>query len=460
MEDGPALRTTLPVGADWGTIVQISVAYLLMRMPVPSEVFLSVEVKALIRAGFDIRVFCLRPKLQDNEKLREVQGLSSVPIHNFAYVLSRRVWSDVWYWLRRKPAIVLRSVFLIVRTCWTRPRILLGSLLVVPKSFSIAREIERQLISVVHAAWGHYPSVTASLIKQLMPHVELTLALGAYDRVARHPMTVVAARHAAFLLTQSNASAELLKLDWPKSPTRVVVVRRGIDITSICASREIDIDGDRRERRRIVSIGRLIKEKGHQHVIEAFVHVIHAIPQARLSILGEGNYRGELQRLITNRGLRGFVELTGHLSQPELFRYLGKSSVCCMASESIADNIPNTVKEAMALGVPVVATPVLGIDELVEDDVTGCLVPMGNIPALANSIIRILSDEEFARGLAARARALVENHFDVEETTRSRAELFTELHKRSCSSPWRHLDVAYDTASARSGGPQARQSTS
>lgn len=403
--------------------MEISVAYLLMQMPVPSEVFLSVEINALIRAGVDVKVFCLKGPHPNQKKLVTDQGLLQVAIYNFPYLFSGRAWQDMAYWLRRNPGMLWHMFAVITYACWRRPVVWIKSLIVLPKSFSIARHIERDQIGIVHAAWGHYPAVTAYLIKHLMPQVQFTLALGAYDRVMRHPMTVVAAEHAACILTQSEASAYLIKNEWPKPSKPVFVIARGIDLETVRSYSR----ASERMPGLIATVGRLIEVKGHQYVVRAFARVHRVIPHSRLMIFGEGIYRRKLEHLISRLRLQDSIEFVGHLSHPELFNRISQSSVFVLASESKADNIPNSLKEAIGIGIPVITTRTTGTVELVLDGVTGCIVPMGDVGAIADAIIRVLDDQEFASRLARQAAKHLEGKFDIKKTTQQRKRLYCEL---------------------------------
>ena len=397
----------------------VSVAYLLMQMPAPSEVFLAVEVNALIRAGVDVKVFCLRPRHAQHCKLLSDQELTGVPIFFFRWLALR----DIYYWSRRNRGVFRHMLALIFRTCWRRPAILIKSLAILPKSFSVARRIEQERPSIVHAAWGHYPAITAYLIKRLMPRIQFTLALGAYDRVMQHPMTVLAARHAACVLTQSEASAALLRNQWPKPSKPILVIPRGIELQTLNSA---SATGERIPGL-IVSVGRLIRVKGHQYAVRAFATVHQIMHDSRLLLLGEGEYRPQLERLVKRLGLTNSVEFAGHLTQRELFSRISKASVFVLASESPADNLPNSVKEAMALGVPVITTPTTGFEELVQDGVTGRVVPMRDPEALASAVIYALRETDSVACLASQAAQEVRSRFDIRLTTERRKRLFSEL---------------------------------
>ena len=101
--------------------MKFSIAYLLMRMPAPSEVFLSLEVRALVKAEVGVEVLCLRTPHQDHKALTNAQGLAEVPIYNFPYVWSLSVWRDVRFWLKRNPQVLWKLLALITKICWRRP---------------------------------------------------------------------------------------------------------------------------------------------------------------------------------------------------------------------------------------------------------------------------------------------------------------------------------------------------
>lgn len=120
-----------------------------------------------------------------------------------------------------------------------------------------------------------------------MPSIQFTLALGAYDRVMQHPMTVLGERDATSVLTQSEASADLLRNHWPKPPKPILVISGGIDLQEL---NSVSGTGQRIPGL-IVSVGRLIRVKGYQYVVRVFAKVHQIMPDSHLLLLGEGAYR-------------------------------------------------------------------------------------------------------------------------------------------------------------------------
>lgn len=399
----------------------MKIAYLLMQMPAPSEVFLAVEIRGLIALGCDIKVAALRQPHPDHAALVEAQKLRDVELNYFP-TLSAGILADMLYWTRRAPLIIPLMLWLILRTCWRRPRQLLGSLSVLPKSFTIARWIEREGFDVVHYAWGHFPAVTAVLVKRLLPALPFTLALGAYDRMARHPITVIAANLADRVLTQSETNADLIQHDFPRPTTPIQVIYRGIEARYVkpffSATHTPGL---------IVTAARLLPHKGHQYLIRALPLIRQRVPDAHLVIYGTGDYRAELEALTAELGLQAVVTFGGHLGHADLFRAVGQASAFALASDR--DWLPNSVKEAMALGVPVVTTPTTGMSELVQDGVTGLIVPCGDVDALADRLAAVLSDPALAERLRRAALDFIDK-FDVEKTSQQRYQLYQALTAR------------------------------
>lgn len=401
-------------------------AYLVMREP---EIFLIHEILGLARAGFDLVVFGVRGA-KPTPAADKLQGIT---IWYYGY-LSRAVLGDMAYWLRRQPGSLSYILWQITRRTWRKPHQWVLSMLLVPKSFSIARQIDRDGIQIVHAAWGHYPAVTLCAIKRLLPHVKTTLALGAYDLVARHPMTILAATQAEAILTQSDASASFIRSVWPRTKTPVIAIMRGVNFEIVGA-----VPPGETVPGQIVSVGRLLDVKGHQHVIHAVAAIRAEHPDARLIIYGEGKYRPVLERLVQDLGLTNVVSLPGRVDQSQLFGQLAQAAAFVLASEWEGENMPNVVKEAMAFGVPVITTFTTGIEDLIDNGTTGLLVNQGDIAAIEHHLRAILDDPLYGKQLAQAGKRAVRERFDLRETSKARAQLYRTFlsndgssNQRSC----------------------------
>ena len=133
--------------------------------------------------------------------------------------------------------------------------------------------------------------------------------------------------------------------------------------------------------------------------IRAFAEVVRARPDARLTIAGSGPERARLERIADELGVAGSVRFTGRLDGaelPALYR-----SATLMLNPSRIDNMPNSMLEAMASGVPIVSTNAGGIPHMVEDGITALLVAPGDVPAMARAALEVLGDVRLGRRLAA-----------------------------------------------------------
>jgi glycosyltransferase involved in cell wall biosynthesis len=131
--------------------------------------------------------------------------------------------------------------------------------------------------------------------------------------------------------------------------------------------------------------------------IHAFARIKQAFPQARLTLAGSGPDLARLQRLVAEIGLQGSVHFSGRVANadmPELY-----ASADCMLNPSTVDNMPISILEAFASGVPVVSTCAGGIPDLIEEGVSGLLVPIGDHKAMAQEVLRVLQDAGLAMAL-------------------------------------------------------------
>jgi len=150
-------------------------------------------------------------------------------------------------------------------------------------------------------------------------------------------------------------------------------------------------------------VGRLEFVKGCDVLLEAFSRLLRDHPSARLTIVGDGSLRQELIRLAETLGVENSVVFTGPVPFAEVPSFLGRFSVFVLPSRS--EGLPNALLQAMAAGLPVVATRVGGIPELVEDHVEGLLVEPNSPNDLAKAIGELMSNEGLCRTLGQNAKA-------------------------------------------------------
>jgi colanic acid/amylovoran biosynthesis glycosyltransferase len=186
--------------------------------------------------------------------------------------------------------------------------------------------------------------------------------------------------------------------------------------------------------RRLLFVGRLSAVKGVLVLLHAMARLRRRFTDVVLTLVGDGPDRGRIERTVEALELKEHVALLGYRSTEEVRELLVHADVFVLPS--FAEGVPVVLMEAMASGVPVVASRIAGIPELVEDGVSGVLVPPANSDALARAITRLLEDPSLRRRLAERGRAVVEREFDIRREVAKMACLFEQTLRTGQDGPW------------------------
>lgn len=162
--------------------------------------------------------------------------------------------------------------------------------------------------------------------------------------------------------------------------------------------------------KRLIFVGRLAAVKGVPVLIEAFERLAARHPEARLEIVGDGPERARAEARVAERGLGHAVSFLGYQSAEAVSGLLARAD--CLVLPSFAEGVPVVLMEAMASGLPVVASRVAGVQELVEDGVSGFTVPAGDVETLVARLDQLLSDPDLCERMGAAGRAKVRAEFD------------------------------------------------
>jgi len=177
----------------------------------------------------------------------------------------------------------------------------------------------------------------------------------------------------------------------------------------------------------VVSVTRIDPLKDIINLIEAMNYVASEIPEVRCYIYGpaiDHRYMDQCEARVGDLGLKDHVKFMGYISNPEMAYNRG----WVVVQPSMSEGAPIALIEAMACGKPVVATDVGGVSEVLGD--AGILVPPRNPRALARGILKVLLDEELARGLGLRARMRVLRKFPIWRIVKEYREIYRELIRR------------------------------
>lgn len=170
------------------------------------------------------------------------------------------------------------------------------------------------------------------------------------------------------------------------------------------------------------SVGRLDTQKGLTYLMQAASEVVKSFPDVVFLLVGDGPGRPGLERYVAENGLTDNVRFTGFRSDVPVI--MGMSNI--FAIPSLWEGGPITLFEAMALGKPVIGTPVGVMDEVLEDGKTGFLVPCKDSTALAEKLMLLLGDPEKAEQMGAAARVAVQR-YDILHSVNSLSEIYSSL---------------------------------
>lgn len=185
---------------------------------------------------------------------------------------------------------------------------------------------------------------------------------------------------------------------------------------------------------KLIHVARLVAKKGTEYLIKAFAVVASEFPDLELTIIGEGELRSHLERLVGSLGLGSRVFFAGALPHKEVLKHIQTSTALILPSVTAvsgdAEGLPMVLLEAYASGIPVIGTHHAGIPEAVVDGKTGYLVPERDVSALASRIRDMMSDSEMRRYMGIHARKLVEDRFDIRKQTEKLETIYDRMVNR------------------------------
>jgi L-malate glycosyltransferase len=226
----------------------------------------------------------------------------------------------------------------------------------------------------------------------------------------------------------SNPVKDHLINDFKVNASEVALIRNGIDLAEFKILPS-EVKGELRARYNVKGgpivgiIARLSDVKGHDTLIRAFADILKAFPQARLLIVGEGPEEKTLRALAEELGLSQHIEF---------FKIVNRTAGMLplfdvFVMPSLQEGLGLSVMEAQAAGLPVVASRVGGLPDLIEHNRTGILVEPKDPKALAQAVIEVLQDPAKARDMGQMARLSVEKHYGAEQMVAKTVELYESV---------------------------------
>ena len=398
------------------------IAYVMSRFPHLPETFILREMMELERQGWTISLY---PLILQMQTVVHTEAQAWIPRAVRLPYISGPVVASNAVTLARQPIQYGRASLRALAENLASPKFLARTLALWPKAVHAARLMKREGVAHVHAHYATHPAFAAWVIHRLTG-LSYSLTVHAHDIFVDQAMLGVKLREATFVAAISNFNREFLAREvgaWVREKTHIV--HCGIAPSQYAPRRAAPGPGETFE---IITIGSLQAYKGHCYLLEACARLRDLGLNFRCRIIGGGELRSDLEAQLAELKLNGRVELLGPQPQSEVARLLPTAH--CYVQPSIItpsgkmEGIPVSLMEAMSCGLPVVATQLSGVPELVRPGETGTLVPPADARALAEALARVYALPADSTRLAEAGRELVLREFDLRTNVTQLAALF------------------------------------
>ena len=393
------------------------VAYIMSRFPKLSETFVLDEMIAM-QEWHDVEVF---PLWRHNEPVVHNEAIPFVERAHFRSWYNARVVNDNLYWLSRSPLQYIRVLFEALISNKGSLRFFAAALALWPVVVSFARELGKLRIDHVHAHFASHPALAAWILGRLTGVTWSFTAHGSDlhrnqtmldEKVADSKFVIAISRYnKQFIIDHSSSTGDGIEVIHCGVPEHSGQMSAGMSerIFQICCT------------------GTLHEVKGQAYLLEACALLENE--EWRCHLIGEGPDRTKLQDKVRELGLEDKVIFHGSLRKDEVLKVLQSVDVVCAPSvltkSGRREGIPVALIEAAALGVPLVASRISGIPELVRDGETGLLTEPGEPLSIATALTALQVSKERCHQLGSAARCLVQKEFNVRRNAGLLAELIS-----------------------------------
>jgi colanic acid/amylovoran biosynthesis glycosyltransferase len=387
---------------------QARVAYILLWFPEPSQTFVLNEVNTLAKLGLDLKVYTLYGPRPADGRVSHMAP-AAAPINRLGLAATGALLKDLVH-LRRRWGPQAAS-FLAREAFWSA---LAG--------VHLGRLLKADEITHIHAPWADGPA-TAAWVASHLSGIPFSFSARAGDVFPPDGALAEKIGAAAFIRTNNRATTTYLAGLAPGAAGKIHRVYNGVALKE-----GLPAPAPMTPPVKILALGRFARIKGYDVLLYAARLLEAAGLDFHLTLAGAGLRGPQLKYLTRKLGLTSRVSFPGFIPYDRVPALFAGADVFVMPSvvhsSSDQDGIPNVIMEALVHRLPVVASDVAGINEVIRDRDTGLLVPQKDPAALARAITAMLGDREAALAMAARGRDQVLRQFDTEANHRQLLALF------------------------------------
>jgi colanic acid/amylovoran biosynthesis glycosyltransferase len=412
----------------------MKIVYITVHFPFGvREAFVLPEVAELIRQGHEILIIPLRPRGSFEGDLGELFQRRETPsiLHRTAHELLKHTikispFSPVVLWSaaleivsRFRASLRIAHLFATSRT----PTIFLKNIAILPKALWLSRTARRWGANHIHAYWASTPASVAMAAAE-SAGVPWSFTAHRHDIVENNLLQQKVSR-AAFVRFISKKGLAMAGMLPAELSHKLAVLHIGVQLPSTIAERQQQLPFV------VLCPASLILLKGHKHLIEAIRILCARNRTVELWLAGEGPLRSRLEKQVRHLRLSDRVRFLGKVPHEDLLALYETGTVAAVVVPSLDlgegnhEGIPVSLVEAMAFGVPVVATRTGGIPELLDCG-AGLLVDSGSTTALANALEKLITDSELRSRVAVAGRKRAEEAFGIRNTVSTLIRWFAD----------------------------------
>ncbi len=403
-------------------------AYILLWYPLPSETFIFREVENAKAAGMPFHVHALYGEARKH--LSPQMAAVAPTVARLGARAIPRILADMAWWAVRRPIETASILATIPWRRWSCLEVAGENVFAMCAGFSLARKFLADGIEHIHAGWANGPA-TAAWVASRLSGIPFSFSARAGDIYPPDGALAEKMRAAAAIHTNNKANIAHLTATAPDAAAKIRQIYNSLTLTGRDVS-PVHLEPPYR----LLAVGRFCRTKGFDVLIDACALLARRGFPFQLTLVGAGLPlpTALIRRRIRIHGLRARVFLPGFVSHDRMSELYAATDIFIMPSvvhpSGDRDGIPNVIMEALAHRIPVVATDVCGIPEVVEDGVTGRLVAQRDPDAIADAVMALASDRQVALAMAEEGKKRVAAMFDPETNTRSILDFFASLPRR------------------------------
>jgi colanic acid/amylovoran biosynthesis glycosyltransferase len=393
----------------------MKIAFVVDRFPALSETFVLNQITGLIDRGHDVEIFsrgprdeAVHPDIRDYNLIERTHYWPTVP------------GQKLLRWLKGLGLLACEAAVRPFAATSAANAITYGyQSFSLNLAYAVWPVLAGRRYDIIHCHFGGNGIIGMALRDMDLLEGRLITSFYGYDlssylRKAGEGEYARLLKHGDLFLPVSEVFRQQL-IELGGDPAKVYVHRMGIDCQRFSFRERSPADDGVT---RLVSVSRLVEKKGIEYAIRAVARLSQLGRRTVYTVIGEGPLRQHLVELVASLGVAGNVRLVGKKTQPQVIAVLDSAHVVVAPSVVAADGdvegTPAVLMEAMAMGLPVIATRHSGIPEVVEDGVSGILVPERDVDALAGAIAHMADHPERWAAIGRAGRKKILEQHDIE----------------------------------------------